>query len=271
MFSVPIIGSHQRLSRASRKHLSVIHGTSLNFPSISELLNFEGKNGPDGIKRKSPSQDEPWHYYDPFDEDDSQLLEIIEEHYRNLVRELRNGNNIRISFEASWLAHALVDGLTPAHHHHHYENGLNEIYGDHKEVRDTKLKKVVVPRRSTHGFIRGNWKLWGAKGLLSTHMLFEGGAALMMMLMRHKNGIPSGYEIKTAEKIGLIEMFKRTAREVALLNMYERFYDNGWTAKLAREIHDELAPKMVCIVTLAWHLALLEAGVVMPEYVSSES
>lgn len=261
MYSVKIIGTHQRINRAARRHLRKVCDFNANFPEIGQLLKFEGKNGPDGIKRKSPSQDEPWHYYDPFDEDDSGLLDIIEEHFHNLVLELKRSNDIRASFEASWLAHALVDGLTPAHHHHHYERGINEIYGSEKEARDTKFKKVVVPAGTAQGMFKGNWKLWGPKGLLSTHMLFEGGAALMMLVMRHNSGKPNGYDLKTAEKIGLVEYFKRTAREVALLNMYERFYEQGWTSKLARDMHDELAPRMVKTVTIAWHLALLEAGV----------
>ena len=260
MYSVQIIGTHQHVNRAARKHLRALTKLSKDFPGIKQILKFEGKNGPDGIKRKSPSQDEPWHYYDPFDEDDSGFIAILEEHYANLVRELKKGNDIRVSFEASWLAHALVDGLTPAHHHHHYERGLNEIYGAEKEARDTKLKKVVVPKNSRHGLLKGNWKLWGAKGLLSTHMLFEGGVALTTFGMSHKSGKPSGYDLKTAEKIGLIEIFKRMAREVAMFNMYERFYDTGWTSKLAREVHDELAPRLVKIVTIAWLMALKEAG-----------
>lgn len=270
MFSVPIIGSHQRINRAARRHLRATHPNIVDFPTIRQLLKFEGKNGPDGIKRKSPSQDEPWHYYDPFDEEDSGLLEIIDEHFKNLVRELQLGNNVRVAFEASWLSHALVDGLTPAHHHHHYEQGLEDIYGD-RHSRDSKLKKVVVPVGARQGFFKGNWKMWGAKGLLSTHMLFEGGAALMMLVMGHRAGKPSGYDYKTAEKVGLVEYFKRMAREVAMFDMYERFYDQGWTSKLARDLHDELAPKMVKIVTIAWHLALLEAGLVRPVYVMEEA
>jgi len=254
-----ILGAHQRINRASRQHLKRINQSHEDFPNIREILKFEGKNGPDGIKRKSPAQDEPWHYYDPFDEEDSNLLEIIEEHYRNLVTELRRGNNIRSAFEASWLAHALVDGLTPAHHYP-YEAGLTEIYGEGIENRDTKLKKIVVPHQTIQGIIRNHWKMWDAKGMLSTHMLFEGGAALIMIPMRHHFGRPNGYDIKTIEKIGLVEYFKRTAREVALLNMYERFYDKGWTAKLAQDVRDELAPRMVKLVTLAWHSALLEAS-----------
>lgn len=269
MYSVQFIGSHQKINRAAHRHLKRVNGSAAIFPSIRSILQFEGKNGPDGIKRKSPSQDEPWHYYDPFDEDDSGLLDIIEEHYANLVHELRSGNNVRVAFEASWLAHALVDGLTPAHHHHHYEQGLEEIYGD-RHARTSKLAKVVVPKGAKQGFFRGNWKMWGAKGLLSTHMLFEGGAALMFLLMRHASGKPSGYDLKTAEKVGLVEYFKRTAREVAMFDMYERFYDQGWTSKLAREVHDELAPKMVKIVTIAWHLALQDAEQLQPAPVAAE-
>ncbi len=258
MFSVKILGTHQRLDRAARKHLRQVNDSHLHFPSINEILRFEAKNGPDAIKRKSPSQDEPWHYYDPFDEEDSGLLDIIDQHFRQLVIELKAKNNVRASFEASWLAHALVDGLTPAHHHHHYEQGLQDIYGEEKELRDTVLKKVFVPQESTHGIVKGNWKLWGAKGLLSSHMLFEAGAALIIHPMLHSFGRPTGYDIKLAEKIGLEEYFKRLAREVAMLNMYERFYETGWTSKLAREVRDELAPRMVKIITVAWHLALRE-------------
>lgn len=260
MYSIKLLGTHQRLDKAARRHLGAINESHHHFPEIRAILKFEAKNGPDAIKRKSPSQDEPWHYYDPFDEEDSGLLTIIREHYTSLVNQLRNDNDVRASFEASWLAHALVDGLTPAHHHHHYEQGLKEIYGDDKDVRNTKIKKLIVPEKKAHKFVLGNWRLWGAKGLLSTHMLFEGGAALIIQSMRHRFGMPSGYDVKTAERIGLIEYFKRTAREVALLNMYERFYEHGWTHKLAQEIRDELAPRMVKTITIAWHLALLEVS-----------
>jgi hypothetical protein len=52
--------------------------------------------------------------------------------------------------------------------------------------------------------------------------------------------------------------------------MYERFIDQGWTSKLARELHDELAPRMVKMVTISGHLALLEAGLVQPAYETVE-
>jgi hypothetical protein len=74
---------------------------------LRRFLHFEGKNGPDAIKRKSPAQDEPWHYYSPFDEQDSQLIDLIKSHYKQLVVELKAKNKEKSAFEAAWLAHAL--------------------------------------------------------------------------------------------------------------------------------------------------------------------
>lgn len=60
--------------------------------SRPEILHFEGNNGPDGIKRKSPSQDEPWHFIDPTRADDRELIDMILDHHHNLVDALRHGN-----------------------------------------------------------------------------------------------------------------------------------------------------------------------------------
>ena len=79
------LGVHQKINRSSRRALAT-HTNVVNFPSTKRILYFEGRNGPDGIKAKSPAKDEPWHYYDPFDPDDTELLEIIDEHYINLWR-----------------------------------------------------------------------------------------------------------------------------------------------------------------------------------------
>jgi hypothetical protein len=136
---------------------------------------------------------------------------------------------------------------------------LSQLYVGGLKTRDTKLKKIIIPNNNPFKLVHRNWDMWGAKGLLSTHMMFEGGAALIMIPMRHHFGKPNGYELGIIEKHGFIEYFKRTAREVAMLKMYERFYETGWNAKLAREIRDELAPRMVKAVTLAWHSALVES------------
>lgn len=110
-----IVGAHQKIDRAAFNVLSRKTGLK-HFPPKKLLIYFEGRNGPDGIKAKSPAQNEPWHYYDPFDTSDKLLVNMIEEHIKELSTALKQGNHERAAFEASWLAHAIVDGLTPAHH-----------------------------------------------------------------------------------------------------------------------------------------------------------
>src|SRR3954467_334624 len=109
-----ILGAHQKIDSVARRNLERMM-PGCKFPRSRQIMHFEGKNGPDAIKRKSPAKDEPWHYYSPFDDDDSQLIELIRDHYNELVKRLKDGNKERTAFEAAWLAHAIVDGLTPAH------------------------------------------------------------------------------------------------------------------------------------------------------------
>ena len=128
-----ILGAHQKLDRVARRALEhALPGTA--FPSIKDILSFEGVNGPDGIKRKSPARDEPWHYYDPTDPNDTMLIEMIENHVLNLTKALKNGNTEKAAFEAAWLAHAIVDGLTPAHHFN-LDKRLEELRGEGLETR----------------------------------------------------------------------------------------------------------------------------------------
>src|SRR5690606_2252790 len=115
-YSGRVIGAHQKIDRVARRHLSRMIADDSAIPPIRSILHFEGKNGPDAIKRKSPAKDELWHYFNPFDDKDTRIVDIIDEHYRLLVRELKARNTERSAFEAAWLAHAIVDGLTPAHH-----------------------------------------------------------------------------------------------------------------------------------------------------------
>ncbi len=252
-----LLGVHQRIDRISRHFLKEMTDTS-KFPKTKHILHFEGKNGPDGIKAKSPANDEPWHYYDPFDPDDSQLINLIEDHYAQLVDAIRTDNYHRVSFEAAWLAHALVDGLTPAHHYP-YEAELESLRGESKETRTSLKKKLIMPGETKLHLLKNNWKMWGAKGLFTTHGTFELGIAAIMALMRYHLCRPSSYDVKTLEKFGLTEFFRRKAREVAMMNMYEHYYKHGWTSKLARQARDELVPILISTVTLAWYSALMEA------------
>src|SRR5438270_11284163 len=119
-----LMGAHQKIDRLARHQLEILF-PHCRFPAAAEILHFEGGNGPDAIKRKSPAQNEPWHYLQPFDLKDTQLLDLIDHHYDQLVRALKKNDAVKAAFEAAWLAHAVVDGLTPAHHYP-YEQKLVE-------------------------------------------------------------------------------------------------------------------------------------------------
>lgn len=253
-----LLGAHQKLDRVARTHLSKLLPDDVSFPASRRILHFEGKKGPDAIKRKSPAKDEPWHYYMPFDDGDSELLDIIDEHYTELINQLKNKNTERASFEAAWLAHAIVDGLTPAHHHP-YEKSLEEIWGHSKEDRTTLLKKWFPPAETVRELTKKSWQVWGPGGLISSHGLFEFGIATIIAPLGMKEAIPTRDDIEKFEEIGLQEWFKRSAREIAVLDMYKRFQSRGWTTKLIFDVRHKLGPTIVKTVTLAWHSAALAA------------
>ena len=49
-----IMGTHQKIDRVVRRKLQPHIPSSVHFPTSREILRFEGLNGPDGIKKKSP-------------------------------------------------------------------------------------------------------------------------------------------------------------------------------------------------------------------------
>jgi hypothetical protein len=257
-----VLGAHQKIDKIARKHLTKLLGDDAVFPKAGAILHFEGKNGPDAIKRKSPAQDEPWHYYSPFDDDDSRLIELIKDHYDKLVKELKAQNKERIAFEAAWLAHAIVDGLTPAHHYP-YEEKLTELRkGKGIESRTTIKDKLVMPGDTTREKMKNNWKMWGPKGLLTTHGFFEFGVATIIAPLGFGEAVPTRDDVKEMQEIGVVEAFQRRAKEIAVLDMYATYYKKGWTPKLAYEVRHKLGPAIVQMVTLAWYGALVEAGLI---------
>ena len=257
-----VLGAHQKIDRVARKQLTRLLSDDDLFPSIRKILHFEGVNGPDAIKRKSPAQDEPWHYFNPFDDSDGQLINIITAHYQKLVAELKAGNKERIAFEAAWLAHAIVDGLTPAHHYP-YEEKLSELRGgEGMETRNTLRAKWVIPGETRSIKMRNNWKMWGAKGLFLTHGLFEMGVAAIIAPLGFGEVVVTHREAMKLQAKGLEDWFRHTAREVAVLDMYENYYNKGWTPKLAWQVRHRLGPIMVHSVTLVWYSAALDAGMI---------
>lgn len=252
-----IMGAHQKIDRVSRRALEeAIPGVA--FPDIRLLLHFEGKNGPDGVKRKSPAQDEPWHYYLPGSEEPQEILKDIQGHYDNLVAQLSVENWERAAFEASWLAHAIVDGLTPAHHYP-YEEELAKIRGEGMETRDSIKDKLLISGDTRLQALANNWKMWGAKGLMTTHGLFELGVASIISPLRLRRGYSSMEELKATEGVGIIAVFEAAAKDIDALRMYDRFYRLGWTKKLAKEVRLRLVPTICKTVTAAWYLAVKDA------------
>lgn len=249
-----VIGAHQKIDRVARRRLSEILPGKRYFPAIAHILHFEGMNGPDGIKRKSPSKDEPWHYIDPTNHNDTELLTLIEDHITNLTTALYERNDTRASFEAAWLAHAIVDGLTPAHHYPLSEK-IHELWGHPKEERTSIKSKNIIPGDTRRQQVSKNWEYWGAGGVFTTHVLFEFGFATTISALRFKGVVPNNNQLVRLKKEGPMPMLKEAIWKVYELDMYTEFQKSGWNRNLARMTRTKLAPLIINSVILAWYYA----------------
>jgi len=259
-YSGRIIGAHQKIDRVARRYVAKLLPESVGFPPLKSILLFEGLNGPDGIKRKSPAVDEPWHYINPNDETDDRLLLLIEQHYNNLVGELKAKNTERAGFEAAWLAHAIVDGLTPAHHYP-YEEALIEMRGGKSIASRTTLKeKLLMHGETPLEKVRNNWRMWGSKGLMTTHGLFEIGFATLIAPMKFTASQPTIAAAEQARANGPIATFKCILQEIAAMKLYESYYQTSWTPNFANRMRKELAPRIIQTVALIWYMAAMEAS-----------
>lgn len=246
------VGAHQRIDRIARRTLTNLLGEKAGFfPSAREILYFEGNRGPDAVKRKSPSVDEPWHYIDPKTLKDVSLLTMIEDHIVNLTQALRNKDEHRAAFEAAWLAHAVVDGLTPAHHYP-LADKIEELFGMPHRERKTIREKNLIKGESRRDTFSKNWEYWGAKGIFSAHAIFEHGVSSSLLTWRSPvylsrddaaRELADGYEA----------YFLRVLHEIDSFDMYTAFQKHGWTTRTARLVRRELFPRLVEAVTLAWY------------------
>ena len=252
------MGVHQKIDRVARRHIAKRVRSTVTFPTAHEILHFEGLNGPDGIKRKSPARDEPWHYIDPADPADRAIIEMINDHIFNMAMALKEKNHERAAFEAAWLAHAIVDGLTPAHHYP-LEEKLEELRGEGLETRRTTKDKLLLPGKTRRIQLRNNWEFWGARGVMTTHLGFELGVATTIATQRFDSSTPSDDDYERVRKEGFEPIFFETLNEIAGLNMYKEFSRTGWTRHLARETRHVLTPLIIKAVTLAWYQAVLTA------------
>ena len=254
-----VLGAHQKIDRVARKHLTTHVPDGISFPSIKEILSFEGNDGPDGIKAKSPARDEPWHYIDPDNQNDTALLVLIQDHMTNLTNALVDDNQERAAFEAAWLAHAIVDGLTPAHHYP-LEDKIEELWGYPKDQRLTIKQKNIIIGTNRRDTVSKNWQYWGAKGVFTTHFMFEFGFATTIASMKFEKDKPNANDRIRVQSEGIVPIFLEALQRVYHLGMYETFYKHGWTRSLARQTRLELAPTIIRTVNLAWYAASKKAA-----------
>jgi hypothetical protein len=254
-----VMGVHQKIDRVAHRHIKKHVPRMLRFPTLHNVLHFEGLNGPDGVKRKSPAVDEPWHYIDPTDPHDRAIVDMINDHIHNMGVALREKNAERAAFEAAWTAHAIVDGLTPAHHYP-LEEKLEELRGgEGLETRISAKAKLVLPGPTRRHQLRNNWEYWGAKGVMTTHLAFELGVATTIVPMRFDSTEPSKAEFERVKNEGFESTFYTMLHEIADMDMYKEFARTGWTRKMATETRETLIPLIIKAVTLAWYQATLKA------------
>jgi len=254
-----IVGVHQKIDRVARRNLTKIMPKTAHFPTTKEILRFEGKNGPDAIRYMEPVEDKPWHFIDPSKQDDKILLGIIENHMVNLSTALKSSDNIKASFEAAWLAHAVVDGLTPAHHYPLHDK-IEELWGKPRcEITGGKTKNIIrgKNRRDT---VSKNWEYWGAKGVMTAHLMFEFGVATAISADNFKNFSLSIEDVESLKKNGFEYEFMQTLHFIDSHKMYDEFGKTGWTRRLANKTKKVLLPEIIKIVVLSWYQALTMAG-----------
>ncbi len=282
-FSGRVMGTHQRLDQAARRSLGQILPHGKYFPSSKEIVHFEGIRGPDGLKRKSPGVDEPSHMltnkeflkgskiskseadlHSPAMEsghenlDERSVLTMILDHKWNLVQALRDKNHVRAAFEAAWMAHMIVDGLTPAHHF-----PLSDVKDE--LMTDKEFMKVfgqpikgLMHGRSTMETLRNNWLYWGAGGHMSKHIAYEYGV-LTITAAKPPRALEVSIDPKDLEQLDTEQIFRNAYDRVCGFKMYDRFLAEGWTTELAFETMSKLLPEIIRVITLGWYAAAAEA------------
>ncbi len=238
--SIKKLGIHQRFDTAAYRMISgyLKPGT---FPTLSEILHFEGVNGPDGLKVKDSWVEDCNHLYDP-KAGEGDVPRRINSHYNRLVHCLKDGDLTRASFEASWLAHFITDGLTPAHHH-----PLD------------KLKAELFGPNSSAGLLKRHFQYFGKKGSMSTHANFEVGTIAALLLFPLRMHLDSD-KLAQARRLGLLEFFRQEALDIDEHKLYDKFCLKGWTSDIARSVRNVIAPQVTQVIGVVWLLAHLEAS-----------
>lgn len=249
-----LVGVHQRIDRVAKKHLIHHIGREPFFPTIKTILHFEGKNGPDGIKSKSPSVDEPWHFISPNATANDPMVKVIEDHLYNLAEALKKGDEERAGFEAAWASHAIVDGLTPAHHFPLAEK-IEELWGKAHHERNSTSDKILIKGDGARDSLSKNWEYWGTKGIFSAHLFYEMGVASSLTVGTFSDIGINDRDLRRMEKEGYIPYFLESIKEIDAMGTYQEFIKTGWSVHLGNISRKELVPLIMKNVCLAWYAA----------------
>ena len=256
-----LIGTHRKIDKTARRMLSKYLDSARMFPSTEQILQFEGINGPDGLKRKSPGVDEPMHFINP-QNDDGVLISLIDNHHINLVKALASRNIERAAFEAAWMAHAITDGLTPAHHYPYQERVKELMKGkDYKQLFGIKIKGIMRGDSLAEA-LRNNWLYWGTNGIMTKHAAFEYGVANLVAVIPQKK-LMLGMSRKNFDNIDYKKVFYHALERVDSLKMYDRFLEKGWTTELMSDTCNILIPEIIKTVALCWASCINEAEEIM--------
>ena len=253
-----MMGVHQKIDRVARRQITQFIPKKVNFPEVREILHFEGANGPDGIKRKSPGRDEPWHYIDPTNLKDVAIVEMINDHIFNLASALREKNHERAAFESAWMAHAIVDGLTPAHHYP-LSDKIEELWGKSHTERLTIRDKNIIKGKNRRDTISKNWQYWGGGGVFTAHLMFELGVASTIVSVKFEEPCMTQHDVEQLRTRGFETLFLEAVHKIDDLKMYDEFGAKGWTRQLANRTRKVLIPEIVRLVMLGWYQAILVA------------
>ena len=158
------------------------------------------------------------------------------------------------------MAHAITDALTPAHQYP-MEDKIIEISGKHPSERVKLNQKMFLPGETWRKRLASNWKYLGPKGVMSSHMLYEMGVAVLITSIAAKkiSKIPPAEEIERVKNGEFMTLFEEKIQFVFSKKYYQTFIQKGWSSKLARETKTVLLPEISSVVALAWFEALRRA------------